>query len=185
MLDRLAVAIRVEEVVALVADGLELPERHAAHRVRDSRDERPPRGSVSARQAERAAELRMRPSHGAEDDGVRLRDLVKHGAVDRRAVGDDRPRRDLRHALRRRVREHLAPVVGDELLGDVRDRDAERRVGVLPALDGDVDQRLEEREPVRGGEGALREESLELQQEVDLEPLGDHRASYYTASEIS
>jgi hypothetical protein len=133
VVDRLALVVRIEEVIALLAHRLQLPEGHLAHRPRDLPDDGPPASLVSARGRERAAELRVHAPDGLDDDRVRLGDLVKDRAVWRSAVrDDDRPGSDLGRASRRDVRKYLAPVVGEELVRDVRDRDTERGVGVSP-----------------------------------------------------
>ena len=104
-----------------------------------------------------------------------MQDLPRRVAVPRRAVrDDDRSPRDLARALGRHVRDHLAPVVRDELLRDVRDGDAERSVAVFASLDREVDQRLKQGELVGRGERAVGEKVLELQKNLYLAVLGHH-----------
>src|SRR2546422_35953 len=62
------------------------------------------------------------------------------------------PELDVVHRLTPPAREagkRLAPVAEDELLRDVRDQDAQRRVAVLAVLHREIDQRLDEGELVR------------------------------------
>ncbi len=90
----LAPPVRIEEFVVLASEGLELLERHGAHCLGNLANERRPSTSVALCRHERAVKARVHVPHRFKDDGVRLRDLSKNGAVRRGPVRNDRPGRD-------------------------------------------------------------------------------------------
>jgi hypothetical protein len=71
--------------------------------------------------------------------------------------------------------QHLPPVQLHELFTDVDHVERQDVRGVVGPFDGEIGERDEERELVRGDESAFREDPLNLDEEINLRfRIGDH-----------
>ena len=147
--------LAIEELVALAADGLELPERHRGDRARHPRDERVP---AQLRRA-RARQRRVRCLRG--------RDRVDHRGLPARVLQQHDP-----GPVERAIRARLRPVVLDELLGDRAQRHAQRAVGRGLALEAQIRERVQQRELVGRDEVAFGEQALKFPQKLELADRG-------------